>query len=82
MTWPIFVVTLHRQKQRYDMDRAEKRKNTKMLIAEHVYFLTAQERMIQKIVNQKYQEMDERIEQLIDRKIAERFRPPSAMPES
>ena len=64
------------------MDRAEKRKNTKMLIAEHVYFLTTQERMIQKIVNQKYQEMDERIEQLIDRKIAERFRPSSAMPES
>ncbi|MBR6494596.1 MAG: hypothetical protein IKT22_04950 [Prevotella sp.] len=53
-----------------------------MLIAEHVYFLTTQERMIQEIVNRKYQEMDERIEQLIDRKIAERFRTSSAMPES
>ena len=64
------------------MEKSEKQKNVKMLNAEHVYFLTAQERMIQKIVNQKYQEMDERIEQLIDRKIAERFRPPSAVPES
>ena len=64
------------------MSRTEKQKNAKMLIAEHVYFLTAQERMIQEIVNRKYREMDEKIEQLIDRKIAERFRPPSAVPES
>ena len=53
-----------------------------MLIAEHVYFLTAQERMIQEIVNRTFQEMDERIEQLISRKLAERFPSPSAVPES
>lgn len=56
------------------MNKAEKQKNARMLIAEHVYFLTGQERMIQKIVDRKCSEMDKRIEQIIDRKIKERLR--------
>ena len=62
------------------MDDAKKQKNARMFIAEYFHQLTTQERIVQKIVDKQWEEMDKRIEQMIDRKIEERFRPLSAGP--
>jgi len=54
------------------MDDAKKRKYARMLIAEYFRQLTTQERIVQTIVDRKWEEMASKIEGIIDRKIEEK----------
>ena len=55
------------------MDDAKKQKNARMFIAEYFHQLTTQERIVQKIVDKKWEEMSSKIDGIIDRKIQERL---------
>ena len=55
------------------MDDAKKQKMARMFIAEYFHQLTTQERLVQKIVDRKWEEMSSRIDGIIDRKIQERL---------
>ena len=55
------------------MDDAKKQKNARIFIAEYFHQLTTQERIVQKIVDKKWEEMSSKIDGIIDRKIQERL---------
>lgn len=55
------------------MTQSEKSNNARMFIAEYFRQLSTQERIVQRIVDQKWDKVAGEIEQMIDRKIKERL---------
>ena len=59
--------------KKMEKNQSEKQKNARLLITEYFHQQTTQERIVQRIVDQKWNEVAGNIEQMIDRKIAERL---------
>ena len=53
------------------VEKTNKQQAARRLITEHMQYLSDHERMIQRMVDRKWQEMKPTIESMIDRKIAE-----------
>lgn len=62
----------HRSNEEKSMvEKSDKQKAAHRLISEHLHYLSEHEKVIERMVERKWQEMLPRIEQAIDRKICE-----------
>jgi len=56
------------------VEKSDKQQAAHRLISEHLQYLSEHERMIERMVERKWQEMIPRIEQTIDQKISEHIK--------
>ena len=70
----IFAVTLHRKKRENGKKTLRKVKNARLLVAEYFRQLSTQERIVRRIVDEKWNEAMAGIELMVERKIEEKMR--------